>query len=331
MLVGASGQREVFERARIDRENADGRAVFWRHVGDRRAVGQGETADAGAVVLDELADDAFLSQHLDDGEHRVGRRRAGGKLPRHLEADDLGDEHRDRLAEHHGLGFDAADAPAQNPQAVDHRRVRIRADEGVGIGEDFSVFLGGPDDPREMLEVDLVDDACFGRNDGEILERLLAPIEEDVAFLVSVELDLGVLGEGVGRAVMVDLYRVVDDQVHRNERIDRFWVPADFFDRVAHRCEVDHGGNAGKVLHQYAGGHKRGLSGTAPGFRPVGGFHDVLMGNVAAVLIAQQVFKKEANREREPGDVMLAGQFGESEDVVALAAGLKRAASAEAV
>ena len=39
----------------------------------------------------------------------------------------------DRLAQHARLGLDAADAPADDAQAVDHRRVRIRADQRVGI------------------------------------------------------------------------------------------------------------------------------------------------------------------------------------------------------
>ncbi len=89
--------------------------------------------EAVAEELDELADDAALAQHLGDGEHEVRGRGAFGELARELEADDLRDQHRDRLAQHRGLRLDAADAPAQDAEAVDHRRVRVRADERVGI------------------------------------------------------------------------------------------------------------------------------------------------------------------------------------------------------
>jgi hypothetical protein len=41
-----------------------------------------------------------------------------------------------RLAEHRGLGLDAADAPAEHGQAVDHRGVAVGADQRVGIGDD---------------------------------------------------------------------------------------------------------------------------------------------------------------------------------------------------
>ena len=57
-----------------------------------------------------------------------------GSSPVQLEADDLRDQHRHRLAEHRRLGLDAADAPAEHAEAVDHRRVRVGADERVGVG-----------------------------------------------------------------------------------------------------------------------------------------------------------------------------------------------------
>ena len=61
----------------------------------------------------------------------------GGSVPVELEADDLGDQHRLRLAEQRGLGLDAADAPAEDAEPVDHRRVAVGADERVGVGDVF--------------------------------------------------------------------------------------------------------------------------------------------------------------------------------------------------
>ena len=105
-----------------------------RHVADRGAVGQRQRGDAGAVELDELADHAVLAQHLGDRQHQVGGGGALGQVAVELEADDARDEHRDRLAEHGRLGLDAADAPADHADAVDHRGVRVGADAGVGVG-----------------------------------------------------------------------------------------------------------------------------------------------------------------------------------------------------
>ena len=69
----ASGQAEVGQSRVIDGEEADGRAVFGCHVGDGGAVGDGHVGQARAEELDELVDDAMLSEDLRDDEDEVGR------------------------------------------------------------------------------------------------------------------------------------------------------------------------------------------------------------------------------------------------------------------
>ena len=132
------------------------------------------------------------------------------------EADDLGDEHADRLAEHGRLGLDPADAPAEHAEAVDHGRVAVGADEGVGIGDHFAgLVLAGPDALRDMFEVHLVADAGAGRHDLEIVERLAAPLEEFVALAVALIFELDVLLERARVAELVDHDAVVDDEMDR--------------------------------------------------------------------------------------------------------------------
>ena len=113
----------------------------------------------------------------------------GCRLPRQPEADDLRNQHRDRLAEHRGFGFDAADAPAEHAEAVDHGGVRIGADERVGIGARRAVHFAVEDHAAEVLEIDLVHDAGVRRHHLEIAERGLAPAQERVALAVARELD----------------------------------------------------------------------------------------------------------------------------------------------
>ena len=163
----------------------------------------------GAVELDEAADHAVLAEQLGDGEHQVGGGGAGRQLAGEAEADDLGDQQRDGLAEHGRLGLDAADAPAHHAEAVDHRRVGVGAHQGVGEGHAVAVL----DDLGQVLQVDLVADAHVGRHHPERLEGLLAPLEELVALLVALELEGGVEVEGVGLGEGVHLDGVVDDQV----------------------------------------------------------------------------------------------------------------------
>ena len=66
----------------------------------------------GPKILHELAHHARLAQDLRDGQHQVGGGGAGRQLAGQFEADHLGHQHVQRLAEHHRLGLDAAHAPA---------------------------------------------------------------------------------------------------------------------------------------------------------------------------------------------------------------------------
>ena len=50
-----------------------------------------------------------------------------------MHADDVRREEVNRLAEHAGLGLDAAHAPADDADAVDHRGVAVGADQRVRI------------------------------------------------------------------------------------------------------------------------------------------------------------------------------------------------------
>jgi hypothetical protein len=181
----AAGHGQVVDGFAVDREEAAGRAVFRRHVADGGAVGERHRIEAGAEEFDELADNALLAQHLRDGQHQVGGGDAFLDLAGQAEADDFRQQHGDRLAEHGGFGLDAADAPAENAQAVDHGGVAVGADAGVGIGDDLVAFILGPDGLAEIFEVDLVADAGAGRHHAEVLERLLAPFEEAVALAVA--------------------------------------------------------------------------------------------------------------------------------------------------
>ena len=142
-----------------------------------------------------------------------------------------------------------------------------------------------------------------GRDDAEVVERLLAPAEELVALLVALELALGVDLEGAGVAEGVDLDGVVDDQIDGDERVDLRRVAAELVDRVPHRGEVDDGGDAGEVLHQDPGGWKGiSLLGSALAFQVA------IVSTSSAVTpapssSAQEVLEQDLQGVGKPGDV----------------------------
>ena len=96
-----------------------------------------------------------------------------------------------------------------------------------GIGQHAAVDGLAEDDAREVFEVDLVDDAGVGRNDAEVVERLLAPAQERVALPVAAELERGVQVGGVALDVVIDLHRVIDDELDRLQRVDLARIAAE--------------------------------------------------------------------------------------------------------
>jgi len=149
---------------------------------------------------------------LGDRQDEIGRRRPFGQLADELEADDLRHEHRDRLAEHRRLGLDPADPPAKHAEPVDHRRVRIGADERVGI--ERARLLVKEDDAREIFKIDLMNDAGPWRYDAEVLQGALPPAQQRVSLSVALILQLDVDVERADRAESVYLDGVVDHEVN---------------------------------------------------------------------------------------------------------------------
>ena len=131
-------------------------------------------------------------------------------------AHDFRREEIDRLAEHAGLRLDAADAPADDAEAVDHGGVRVGADERIRVVN--AVFLQHA--LREVLQIHLVHDANARRYYAESFEGLLAPFQELVALAVALEFQLHVALQRIARAEEIDLHGVVHHQIDRHQRLD---------------------------------------------------------------------------------------------------------------
>ena len=98
-----------------------------------------------------------------------------------------------------------------------------------------------------------------GRDDLEAVEGGLAPAQEEVALTVALELELDVARERDPRRERVDLHRVVDHELGRDQRVDLLRVAAEVGHRVPHRREVDDRRHARQVLEQDARRRERDL------------------------------------------------------------------------
>ena len=298
MATLASGEGQVVNGLLVDRKDGGGRPVLRGHVANGGSGLERECSDAGTEGFNELADDLGLTEQLGDAEHEVGCGDALSERSGEAETDDLWEEHGDGLAEHCGLGFNAAHAPAQHAEAVDHGGVGVRADHGVAVG---LTARGGEDHAGEVLQVDLVADADARGHDGEVVEGALGPLEELVALQVAVILNGHVLIERVRLARVLNDDRVVDHEFTGDEWVDDARVAAEGQDGVAHAGQVDDGRDTGEVLHEDAlWGEGDLLGGIASGFAVLGGVvgpvedgFDLTGPNGLAVFVAEEVLEQD--------------------------------------
>ena len=183
--------------------------------------------------------------------------------------------------------------------------MRVGPDQGVGERDLARAVLVAPagHDRRQVLQVDLVDDARAGWHHAQVVEGGLGPPQELVPLAVALVLALDVEGEGAGRPVMIDLDGVVDHQVGGHERVDPGRVAAEFHDRR----------NAGEVLHDDPGGHERDLDGRcARGGRgarlPSCESDDVGLSDDPAAGVPENVLEQDLDRDWQTAQIR--GQCG---------------------
>lgn len=120
-----------------------------------------------------------------------------------------------------------------------------------------------PNSPDAQYRI-CIGQAVPGRNDGEVFEGGLPPLQELEPLLVPLELFLLVLGERIRSPRHVDLQGVVDHEVHGAQGVDLGGVALQASHCVPHGCEIDHEGDAGEILKDDPGGFEGdfGLNGS---------------------------------------------------------------------
>ncbi len=244
-------------------------------------------------------------EHLRNPQHQVGGGGADRVIPGEPDPDDVGNHHEIGLPQHDRLGFDPAHPPAQHAKAIDHGGVGIRADQRVRVRGDLAEL--GPElhHRREVFQVDLVHDAGSGRHHPEIVEGALRELEQLIAFGIPVKFQRHVPAEGIGGSVVIDLDRMVNDQIAGYHGVDARRIAAQSGHRVPHGHQIDHAGNSGEVLEHDPRRHEGGFSLLRSSRLPVGQRLDVLVGDAAAgsARVTDRVFQKDPDREGKPVDV----------------------------
>ena len=303
VLGAASRLKKVLARLFVDGEEAHRRSVLGGHVGDGRAVGDRKGAGSLTVELDELADDLCLAEKLGHDEDEIGGGHSLRELAFHVNPDDVGCEEVDGLSQHPGLGLDAAHTPRDDSQPVDHRRVGIGPDQAVRVVD--AILLH--DSLRQVFEIDLMDDADARRDDLEPVERLHAPLEEFVSLAIARELDLHVLGQGIGAGPAVHLDGMIDDERDRDERLDQLRLLAEPRDGGTHGREVDEERHSRKVLKHDPCDDERDLGGSLRLRLPGRQSPHIVLFDSLSVQIAEQGFENDAKTDRQTGNPAKAG------------------------
>mmetsp|Transcript_6441 Transcript_6441/g.18254 ORF Transcript_6441/g.18254 Transcript_6441/m.18254 type:complete len:460 (-) Transcript_6441:349-1728(-) len=245
LLLGAAGLAEVADGSLVHREEAHGGAVLRGHVGQGGTVLDGETFEPLPKVLYKLTDAAVGAQVGGDREYEIGGGGARGELAHELVPHHLREDHADLLTTHDGLSLQPPNAPTADAQSVDHGGVGVGANHRVRVEEAVLVEHRA----SQELKVHLVHDARPGGHDAESLKGLRAPLEEAEALVVTFHLDLlvALYRSGVP-AGHVHLHRMVNHQIHRNQRVDLLRFVSQGAHRLPHSRQVHHGRHARKVL-----------------------------------------------------------------------------------
>ena len=207
------------------------------------------------------------------------------------------------MPEHHGFGFDAANAPTDDAQTVNHGGVRVRTDKRIWENHCAVVLSFAHHAFSQILEIDLVHDAAGWWHNPEVIERLLPPTKEFVALAVTVKFDFGVFKECVARAVKVHLNAVVNHQIYWNQWVNFLRVATKFGHGGSHTRQVHHGRNTREILQDDSSQFERNFN--LERFCSVVSrqvFH-VLFGHIVTIAISQHALEHDFNAERQFGNV----------------------------
>ena len=140
------------------------------------------------------------------------------------------------------------------------------------------------------------------RHDIKIVKTFLSPFEQRISLRISFVFFGDIFGQGIRSAEIIHLYGVIDDQIHRHQRIYFCRIPTKILNCVTHGRQVHDCRYTGKILHQYAGRMIRYLSGCIIALFPFGNIEQIFLPDDPAIQFAQKIFNQNFDRKRQPAD-----------------------------
>ncbi len=194
----------------------------------------------------------------------------------------------------------------------------IGADQSIGIGNHIAILVRvGPNGLGKIFKVHLMANARSGGNNAEIVERVLTPFEEGIALHIALIFAVHIHLEGAWIAEFVNHDRVVNHQINRVERVNLLGIATKRHQRIAHRGQIDHGGNACEILKQNArraiGDLARVIAALLCPFRER---LDVIDRNGLAIFEAKHVLKNNFQRGGQAREIAKTCGFGSSDGVI---------------
>ena len=280
------GQAHIIEGFRINREIATGRAVFRCHVGNGGPIRQGKTGQTRTKELDELSNNILLTKELGHFQGQVCRSRNLRQLTSQVNPDDLRNREIGSFSQHGCFCFDTPNTPTEDSDTIDHGRMAVCTEHGIRV--ELAILFD--DDITEEFDIDLVDNTRSWRYSPVIVKGLFSPLEELIALIITLELQVNVFFKGRLRSIEIYLNRVVNDQIDWNFWVNEVRISAIFYNSIPHGSKVYDYWYSCKIL-QNNPTRFEGNFAFRFGCRIGHQIFNVIFGNIYPVIFTQETFQ----------------------------------------
>ena len=290
---------QIIQSFFINWEETTRRPIFRRHIRNRRLIRQRQMIQPFTIKFHKFSNHAKLTQHLNNAQHKIRRRRPFLHLSGNLKSNHFRNKHRNRLPQHRGLGFNPANTPTKHRQPIHHRRMRVRPNQRIRINHPI-LF---PHSLRDIFQIHLMANPRPRRHNAKILKRPLPPFQKLVTLAIALELPLHIRLKRLRRPKFIHHHRMVNHQINRHNRINLLRIAPKALHRLPHRRQIHHGRHTRKILHQHTGRAIRNLMARTLFLLPIRQRLNILSRHRTPIFKPQQILQKHLQSVRKPRNI----------------------------